>query len=216
MNSSFKLSSFALGILCRTAWLVLLAAVPLAFISCKRETVHRRPSGVPESAIWAGGVDGGAFIKCALPPSSKTNACTVYSDSTGDVWMSGAFALHGSSSDNPKVAPGFAGADATEIHLTDGFVLEPKAATRPQPVPESASLAENGVYVNCVREKTDTFRCELFLAADGSKLSSGIYKSDDVSIPDAVKPKLADITEINLQGGQTLRLKSSPCRSPKP
>ena len=120
--------------------------------------------------------------------------------------MSGAFALHGSSSDNPKVAPGFAGADATEIDLTDGFILEPKAAIRPLPVPESASLAENGVYVDCIRETTDIFRCELFLAADGRKVSSGIYKSDDAAITDAVKPKLAEISGIYLQGGQTLRL----------
>jgi hypothetical protein len=119
---------------------------------------------------------------------------------------SGAFALHGSSSNNPKVAPGFAGADGTHIQLTDGFVLELKAAIRPLPVPESASLAENGVYVDCIRKTTDTLRCELFLAADGRKVSSGIYKSDDGSITDAAKPKLAEISAIYLQGGQTLRL----------
>ena len=185
----------------------MLVTVPLVCISCKRETVHRRPSGVPESAIWAGEVDGGAFIECALPTSSKTNACTVYNDSTGDVWMSGAFALRGSSSDNLNMALRFTSADGINIQLTGGFVLEPKTATRPQPVPESASLAENGVYVNCVREETDTFRCELFLAANGRKLSSGIYKSDEGSVADAVKPKLAEISAIYLKSGQTLRLR---------
>ena len=186
----------------------MLVAVALASISCEREAVHRRPTGVPESAIWAGGVDGGAFIECVLPASSRTNACTVYSDLTGDVWMSGAFALRGSASNNLKVVPQFTFTDGTSIHLSDGSVLEAKTAARPQPVPESASLAENGVYVNCQGQKTGTFRCELFLAADGRRLSSGIYKSDDGSATDAGKPKLAQISTIYLQGGQTLHLKS--------
>jgi hypothetical protein len=190
----------------RTVGPVLLVLLLLCCNSCKREIVHRRPNGVPETAVWAGGVDGGAFIECAFPISSKTNSCTVYNDATGDIWMSGAFALRGNSSDNLKVAPRFAGADGTNIHLTDGSVLEPKASSRPQPVPEPASLAENGVYVNCVREKTDTFRCELFLAADGRKLSSGVYQSDDGSVIDTVKPKLAESSAIYLQSGRTLRL----------
>jgi hypothetical protein len=190
----------------------MLVTVLPACISCEHETIHRRPSGVPESAIWAGGVDGGAFIDCALPTSSKTNACNVYNDATGDVWMSGAFALRGSSFDNLNVAPRFAYADGTKIGLTDHFVLEPKTATRPQTVPESASLAENGVFVSCVREKADMFRCELFLAADGRKISSGIYKSDDGSVADAVKPKLAEASGIYLQNGQTLRLRPPDSR----
>jgi hypothetical protein len=185
----------------------MLVAVPLACISCKRDAVHRRPTGVPESAIWAGGVDGGAFIECSLPLSSKTNACTVYNDSTGDVWMSGRFTLRGSISDNLKVEPKFASADDISIQLSNGSALEPKVAARPQAVPESASLAENGVYVNCQGEKTDTFRCELFLAANGRILSSGIYKSDDGFVTETVKPKLAEISAIYLQDGQTLRLK---------
>ncbi len=156
---------------------LMLVAVALACISCKREAVHRRPTGVPESAIWAGGVDGGAFIECVLPASSKTNACTVYGDSTGDVWMSGAFALRGSASNDFKVVPKFTFTDGTSIHLSDGAVLEAKAAARPQPVPESASLAENGVYVNCQGEKTGTFRCELFLAADGTRICRGQDRS---------------------------------------
>jgi hypothetical protein len=198
------MSSFAL--------VLMLVIASLACIACKHKTVPHRPSGVPESAIWAGGADGGAFIECALPTSSKTNACTVYNDSTGDVWMSGAFALRGSSSNNLNAEPRFEYADGSNIGLSDGFVLEPKTVTRPQAVPESASLAENGVFVSCTREKTDLFRCELFLAADGRKLSSGIYMSDDGPLADAVKPKLADTSAIYLEGGHSLSLASPKSR----
>ena len=203
MNSSIKITSIAC---------LLLVTISLACMSCKPEAVHRRPASVPEPAVWAGGVDGGAFIECVLPTSSKTNACTVYNDSTGSVWMSGAFALHGSTLDNLKATPKFTFADGTSIHLSDGSVLEAKPAARPQSVPESASLTENGIYVNCQGEKTDTFQCELFLAADGRKLSSGIYKSDDGSTTEAVKPKLAETSTIYRQGGQTLHLRSPNSR----
>jgi hypothetical protein len=106
---------------------LLLTLLSFGCLSCKQGPVvpPARPAGVPQSAVWAGGCDGGSFIDCASPTLSKTNPCTVYDDYTGEVFMSGTFVLRVNSSAAPAEAPEFNAADGVNIFLTDGSRLEP-------------------------------------------------------------------------------------------
>ncbi len=93
--------------------------------------VPPRPNGVPESAVWAGGVDGGAFVDCRYNPTTRLDSCTVYNDGTGEVWMKGTYRLHGTDHGIPLSSKDFDGADGELIQLTSGKgYLEPlKAGT---------------------------------------------------------------------------------------
>ena len=41
------------------------------------------PVGVPVDATWAGGADGGAYIKCSFDADRKVDSCSVWNDFTG-------------------------------------------------------------------------------------------------------------------------------------
>ena len=43
----------------------------------------RRPPGVPSDALWAGGADGGAYVRCTVDNVRDVNLCTVWNDNTG-------------------------------------------------------------------------------------------------------------------------------------
>jgi len=66
--------------------------IALLASGCTTARTPERPSSVSSSAVWAGGVDGGAWIDC--DPAAKEPhleyACVVYTDS-GDVWASGSY-----------------------------------------------------------------------------------------------------------------------------
>lgn len=42
-----------------------------------------RPPGVPSDALWAGGADGGAYVRCTVDNIRNVNLCTVWNDNTG-------------------------------------------------------------------------------------------------------------------------------------
>jgi hypothetical protein len=52
-----------------------------------------RPSGVPPSAIWAGGQDGGSYIRCDVDAGRDLNTCTVWDDFNGWVVENGEYRL---------------------------------------------------------------------------------------------------------------------------
>jgi len=84
------------------------------------------PDDVPRTAIWAGGVDGGAFIDC-IPSDSDTGCydCAIYFDQTGDLWESGTYCSDSgvvSSDSLPLLLSGFNG---RWIYLKNGLRLEP-------------------------------------------------------------------------------------------
>lgn len=87
--------------------------------------VPERPPSVPETAVWAGGVDGGAWIECSVELEQKANWCTIWSDQTGEVWARTSFVLRDTGkpvSDTELTYTGFTG---TYIGLADGRMLEP-------------------------------------------------------------------------------------------
>ena len=172
---------------------------------CNSDEPKVRPSAVPASAVWAGGADGGAYIDCTPSQKGEPNACTVYNDGTGDVWMSGGFVLlsqRGASAAQLR----YSGADGESILLQDNLVLSPTPTPRPASVPKSSVLAENGVYADCHAEGSDLYQCSLFLAADGKKMASGTYRCNSSLAPcrGPIKPKIADRDTIDLQDGGAL------------
>ena len=88
-------------------------------IGCShRQSPAMRPNGVPESAVWVGGADGGAFIDCTYLAATRLDFCTVYNDGTGDVWMKGTFHLHGTDHGIPLSPSDYDYADGRAIGLT--------------------------------------------------------------------------------------------------
>jgi hypothetical protein len=59
-----------------------------------RSEPSKRPSSVPESAVWAGGADGGIYVLCTVDETLNVNRCTIWDDYTGRS-RSGSFRLAG-------------------------------------------------------------------------------------------------------------------------
>ena len=83
-----------------------------------------RPVGVPQSATWAGGADGGAFIDCRVN-ADASDTCKVYNDFTGQIWMSGIYVLKGQQRGATREELVYLGADGEEIFLANGATLIP-------------------------------------------------------------------------------------------
>jgi hypothetical protein len=79
---------------------------------------------VPPDAVWAGGVDGGAWIRCEERTSTEY-FCAVYNDITGDVWARGRFAIHGSGEARSARVLQYDGFDGELVYLRDGRTLRP-------------------------------------------------------------------------------------------
>ena len=73
-----------------------LAVVVMSATSCVKAvpTVPDRPQTVPASSVWAGGVDGGAWIACTNVDEARINyRCTVHDDGVGELWAEGDYTL---------------------------------------------------------------------------------------------------------------------------
>ena len=67
--------------------------VVLGALECGSSTrVPERPARVPKSAVWTGGVDGGAWILCHQPlEPADVFDCQVFNDQTGNLEAKGSF-----------------------------------------------------------------------------------------------------------------------------
>ena len=93
-------------------------------LSCRSvATPPPRARGVPIDAVWAGGVDGGAWILCKAVESR--NYCSVYNDHTGNIWARGYFLLRGEKRGVSERELTYNSFDGESIHLTDGRSLIP-------------------------------------------------------------------------------------------
>jgi hypothetical protein len=82
-----------------------------------------RLSSIPSEAVWVGGVDGGAWIWCE--EANALNFCTVYNESTGEVWRRGHFVVEGSDQGAATQELHYDYFDGEHIGLADGRVLVP-------------------------------------------------------------------------------------------
>lgn len=73
---------FELGLLSAPA--ICAAIVPitgsLLMMACYRPYPPARPDGVPNSATWAGGWDGGGWVTCSSDANADHNTCTIYDE----------------------------------------------------------------------------------------------------------------------------------------
>ena len=58
--------------------IVVLAATVMS--GCYRPYPPIRPEGVPNSATWAGGLDGGGWVTCSSESTDEHNICTIYDE----------------------------------------------------------------------------------------------------------------------------------------
>ncbi|MAB91904.1 MULTISPECIES: hypothetical protein [Alteromonas] len=92
-DSQFEMGKFALIIL------VLLLGIVVGWISNERlsskgttSSIPEKPSTVPESAIWAGGSDGGMWVSCNKSNLDKLE-CQIFADVTGVLVEESTFAI---------------------------------------------------------------------------------------------------------------------------
>lgn len=103
---------------------MILLFIGFVLMACTRRAVPPpRPRGVPEAAVWAGGVDGGSFIKCTFEPADSLNKCSVYNDYTGRLEVDGLFRISGPSKADDVGNFTYSAFDGRRIYLKDGSVL---------------------------------------------------------------------------------------------
>lgn len=84
-----------------------------------------KPNKVPKDAVWAGGPDGGAYIRCSFDAERNQNPCVVWNDFTGDVVEQGDYRLLREGRAATESELKFAWADfGGWIGLKDGKVLD--------------------------------------------------------------------------------------------
>ncbi len=104
--------------------LAALATLSVTWLSaCSRNSPPPRPSAVPATAVWAGGVDGGAWIDCSVDSLRNVNPCTVYHEKTGEIWAKGAYLLRDAQRAATREELTFEAFDGDVIHLRNGKVL---------------------------------------------------------------------------------------------
>lgn len=87
---------------------------------------QHRPASVPRDAVWVGGADGGAYVRCYLDKAADADTCSIWNDYTGALTESGAYRLrdqHRAATEqelNQISFPDFGG----HIYLEDGLVLD--------------------------------------------------------------------------------------------
>jgi len=70
----------------RRSWIFVLI-LTATFTACRQPATlepKTRPSRVPSNAVWAGGADGGAYVRCSVDAVRNVNPCTVWNDNTGE------------------------------------------------------------------------------------------------------------------------------------
>lgn len=114
-------------------WLALAAAGHFALAACDIVKIGSspegpaRPSGIPENAVWAGGVDGGNFILMTPTMPDGTYLLKVYHDYTGELEFEGTVRLDRATNTPIAVGDGrsFNSWDGTRLSLMDGRTLSP-------------------------------------------------------------------------------------------
>lgn len=86
----------------------------MIWISSCRETERQRPVNVPKTAIWKGGVDGGAWVEFVSVTSTAINANIYYEN--GEIWEQGIFKKNGNCDiAESKIVEEIAGFDGSSL-----------------------------------------------------------------------------------------------------
>jgi hypothetical protein len=177
----------------------------LGFLGCKSTPqAPARPSLVPQTAVWAGGVDGGSFIECDVDSTNDVNRCLAYNEYTGNVEGGGFFQLSGLKRAAHQDELHYRGFDGDRIYLTTG-VLEPVKPIKPDAVPNDSTFA-NGLFIRCGNQVSDRVQCAIY-RPDGSQYFYGSFVSDvklGGKVTDGYKFFELSNRTINLESGGAL------------
>jgi hypothetical protein len=94
-------------------------------LGCGRAENRTRPTNVPSDAVWAGGPDGGCWVKCNVDEAQNVNHCIAYLDPTGQVMQRGAYRLRAQARAATAAELTYQWCDGTLIGLAKNLVLEP-------------------------------------------------------------------------------------------
>ena len=83
-----------------------------------------RPPGVPNDAVWAGGADGGAYVRCTVDKGRDVNLCTVWNDNTGYSSGLGSYRLKQENRAATLSELRIIGAVNDSIYLQGGLILK--------------------------------------------------------------------------------------------
>lgn len=68
--------------------------VVASMTACEQEmNPPQRPNGVPDSAVWGGGADGGSWLDCTPADRPQSYMCSIYWDTDGSLWARGTYVL---------------------------------------------------------------------------------------------------------------------------
>jgi hypothetical protein len=99
----------------------------VCLLGCKG--MHSRPGGVPSSAVWVDNV----FIDCSVEIQDKTNRCTVFKGTTGEILAEGLFILNRTHRAADKSELHYAAFGERGIYLEDARILLQREASRRDP-----------------------------------------------------------------------------------
>ena len=85
---------------------------------------EKKPAAVPDDATWAGGADGGAYMRCSVDAAHDVDRCTVWNDFTGQTRGAADYRLGKQRRAASTSELKFAGAGGNNIYLQNGLVLE--------------------------------------------------------------------------------------------
>lgn len=109
---------------------VYVLVVALVLTSCEptgpmEKYQPERISPVPETATWAGWIDGGSWIECSFDVEKNANWCTAWNDQSGSVMIRTFFVLEETGKGVPDNELRYSSFDGFDIELVDGRILEP-------------------------------------------------------------------------------------------
>jgi hypothetical protein len=153
----------------------LFLALALASCTTSKPKAPPRPALVPDTAVWAGGVDGGNFFECDVDGQDNVNRCLVYNDYTGDVDGGGFFRLSGLNRPARADELQYLFFDGDLIHIASG-TLVPVEPIRPNAVPNSSAFA-NGLFIYCGETISNKTECSIY-RPNGSQYFKGSFSVD--------------------------------------
>lgn len=81
-----------------------------------------RPNGIPASALWVGGPDGGVYVRMQVVDGNYSG--TIYFDSTGEVWYEGRFIYSGNTPFDVSEVSTYSAWDGDTLYLVNGQKLD--------------------------------------------------------------------------------------------
>jgi len=110
----------------KESWLPIVL-LSLFFAGCSA-VPKQVPAGVPDTAKWAGGIDGGVWVVCKDTEKNYEFSCSVFGEN-GTLWREANYRLSGSAAKSNRVTTtdlaniGYSWYDGHQIQLVDGSKL---------------------------------------------------------------------------------------------